>query len=101
MAIGGGCVPHIDSRLDFSKEDQGQGNQPKRDRGDDRSPGGRPVPSLISMGQRVRRGGLGHGLLPDAANDQRPDRIGNRQWQPLPGGDEQPVFRIERIMVGH
>src|SRR4051794_41439953 len=39
--------------------------------------------------------------LPYATDDQRAKPIGDRQRKPLPGRDEQPVFRIERIVVGY
>lgn len=39
--------------------------------------------------------------LSQALDDQRPEPVGDRQRQTLPAFDEQPVFRIEGIDVGH
>src|SRR5580700_10327211 len=44
---------------------------------------------------------LGSACTAQAAHDGRADQVGDRQRQLLPGGDEQPVFRIERIVVGY
>src|SRR4051794_12656374 len=58
-------------------------------------------PFIGGYGRRWVRNSRSGIVLPQAAHDERPDGIGHRQWQALPGGDEQRVFRVQRVVVGH
>ena len=37
--------------------------------------------------------------LAEAADERRPEQVGDGQRQPLPGGDHQLVFRVDRVVV--
>src|SRR5580692_8095869 len=66
------------------------------------------VGAFISSGFRLGRGkplsgplyGCGTSLT-NSADDERPEQVGDRQWQALPGGDEHTVFRVQRVVVGN
>ena len=100
VAVGCRSVPDVDSRPDLAKENERESEQAGRDGNDDRPIERRPLPYVFgTIRDALSDKPIQH--LSYAAHDHRPQCIRNGNRQPLPSRDEQPVLRIQRVVIRH